>query len=541
MTATDVEPVSNDHSSDEQIVVGSRRAFDHRDGLTFGVIVLLLVGVYWLTMGGHTYSVDGEIYLAGTRALAHGTTILDPESDMDDIVFTIPNKNGDGTTAAPIGTLLLFMPGYVLGRIASIPFPAHSQEAVLRLVYLAANSMMTALTGGLLFLLARALSAARRSAALLAVAFGLGTWAWPHSQTDFSEPGTALMLTAATLAAVLWWRTPTLRRAALVGLLAGCVVLTRSSTLVFVPVFMIFGLSCTQVEGGPTRLRQAAAFSLGGLGPALLFAINSYVRFGSIFDNGYPNFSYATPIYEGAFGLFLSPGKGLLWYAPVCIVVVFGLRRSFIAHHRYALFVAAILAAHLAIYARFQIWSGENAYGPRYLIPVLPLLVALLAPIIDSGREWLRGVKVAAIAGFLIPGLLGSTMYFNGVYWDNGFAVTQNMDSPGVLTTVQQYVAYNFQPRSSPLMLHVRSLIDLFHNTLDRLQGQAGGITPLPVPYDERIHWYARAIELDMWWAWWPSTGGTAAGYFFLLAPFGALVWSAILYRRLRREETPAR
>ncbi len=535
MTTGDLHTAARDEDVDEPTASRRPRIFEDRDRRMATIIVLFLLGVYLLTMGGHTYSVDGEVYLAGTRALAHGTTILDPQPDMDDIIFPTLNKNGDGTTAAPIGTLLLFLPGYVLGRIASIPFPAASQEAVLRLVYLSANSVMTALTGGLLFLLCRSLRASRRAAALLAIAFGLGTWAWPHSQTDFSEPGTALMLTAAALASVHWWRTPTLRKAAVVGLLAGCAVLTRPSTMIFVPVFLAVGLTCAVPSGVPSRPRQTVAFLLGGLAPALLFAINAYVRFGSIVDNGYGKLSYATPVYEGIFGLFLSPGKGLLWYAPVCVVVVFALRRSFLANHRYAIFVAAIMATHLVVYARFQIWSGENAYGPRYLIPVLPLIVALLAPVIDSGREWLRGVKVAAVIGFLVPGVLGSTMYFNGVYWDQAFEVTKNMDSPGTLTSVQQYFTWNFQPRSSPLMLHVRSLPDLFNNTIDRLQGQAGGITPLPGPYDERIHWYARAIELDMWWAWWPTTGSAAGGYLFLLAPLGCLACAVVLFRRFRK------
>ncbi len=534
MTTGDLQTASIDDDVDESTANRRLPIFEHRDRRIATMIVLFLLGVYLLTMGGHTYSVDGEIYLAGTRALAHGTTILDPEPDMDDIVFTVPNKNGNGTTAAPIGTLLLFLPGYVAGRIVSTPFPAESREAVLRLVYLSANSVMTALTGGLLYLLCRSLRASRRSAALLALAFGVGTWAWPHSQTDFSEPGTALMLTAATLAAVHWWRAPTLRKAALVGALAGSVVLTRSSTMLFVPVFLVVGLAFTQPEGAPSRVRQTIAFLVGGIIPALLFAVNAYIRFGSVLDNGYSNMSYATPIYEGFFGLFLSPGKGLLWYAPVCIVSFFALRRSFIASRRYVLFVAGIVVAHLAVYARFQIWSGENAYGPRYLIPVLPLFVALLAPVIDSGREWFRGVKVAAAIGFLVPALLGSTMYFNGVYWDQALAVTHNMDSTETLTPVQQYVAWDFQPRSSPLILHVRSIPDLFNNTIDRLQGQDGGITPLPVPYDERIHWYGRSVELDMWWAWWPTTGTSPWAYLFLLVPAGALIAAVLLLKKLR-------
>jgi hypothetical protein len=179
------------------------------------------------------------------------------------------------------------------------------------------------------------------------------------------------------------------------------------------------------------------------------------------------------------------------------------------------------MIGHLAVYGRFEIWSGENAYGPRYLIPVLPLLVALVAPVIDSGREWLRGVKVAAVVGFLGPGLLGSIMYFNAVYWNNQTQVFHNLESEKP-TARQMYLAYDFQPRSSPLMQEVRSVPDLFRNTADRLRGREGGLTPIPAAYEERIHWYARAIELDTWWAWWSARGDPAAGYLFFLAPAGA-------------------
>lgn len=535
-TLEDVSLVEDDPPTDPgPSPVNSSRFFDHRDRrITLG-LVLLLLGVYLLTMGGHTYSVDGETYLAGTRALAHGTSVLNPQPDLDGVVVTVPNKNGDATTAAPIGTLILFLPGYVAGRIASTPFSEASQEEVLRLVYLASNAVMTAFTGGLVFLLSRSLNASRRSAVLLALAFGLGTWAWAHSQTDFSEPGTAMLLTAAALAATFWWRKPSLKNAALVGLLIGSTVLTRSSSMVFIPIFLIAGLTCARQVDGPSRPRQAMTFLIGGAGPALLFAANAYIRFGSPFDNGYPPLVYATPVYEGVFGLLLSPGKGLFWYAPICIVSLFALRRSYLAQRRYTLLVVGALVTHLLVYSRFEMWTGENAYGPRYLIPLLPLIVALAAPVIDSGREWIRGARAAAIAGFLVPGLLGAMMYFNGVYWENTANVTQNMESGSPLNSEQFHIAWNFQPRSSPLMQSIRSIPDLVTNSAERLRGQSGGITPIPVPYEDRIHWYARAIELDTWWAWWPTKDVSPFAYGFLLVPAACLAASILLWRSLRR------
>ena len=507
---------------------GHRIGADGKAALAIG---LVLLGVYWITMGGHTYSVDGETYLAGTRALFHHTTVLTPGTDLDAVVIAVENKNGQLTTAAPIGTLLLFSPGFAAGKIVAAPFAVEHQEEIIRLVYLSANSAMTAITAMVLFFLCRRLGASRSSAVLLAIAYGLGTWAWAHAQTDFSEPGTALLLTSSLLASVHWWERRTTRAAALVGFLAGCTVLTRSSTMLFIPVLLMAGLVGHSVRVERQRVRQLAAFCCGGALPAVAFALNSWVRFGSPFDSGYPMMRFSTPIYEGVYGLFLSPGKGLLLYAPICIVVVFAVRTSALTHPRYAATVGGILVTHLLVYARFDIWSGENAYGPRYLVPVLPAIVALLAPVIDTGRQWVRGARVAAIAGFLIPGLLGSLMYFNAVYFAQQQQVAADFEVSSI-TTKQLHLVWNYYPRTSPLMLHIRSLPDLVRNTADRMSGEPGGITPFPAAYEERIHWHARAIELDTWWAWWPAKGGPGAVYILLLLPVSLLAAGVQLARR---------
>ena len=81
----------------------------------------------------------------------------------------------------------------------------------------------------------------------------------------------------------------------------------------------------------------------------------------------------------------------------------------------------------------------------------------------------------------------------------------------------------------------MRSLPDLFSNTAERLRGNAGGIAPIPTAYEERIHWHARAVELDMWWAWWSTKSLSRWGYIFLLAPAVSLALSLQLLRKLRR------
>jgi hypothetical protein len=400
---------------------------------------------------------------------------------------------------------------------------------VIRLGFLATNSVLTALTGMVLFFLCRRLGSSRRAATILALAFGLGTFAWPHSATGFSEPGTALLLTLAMLVSVRWWEERSWRLAALVGLLAGCVGLTRVTTFVFVPVFLLAGIVGRARFDRRETLRQSMAFAAGFLVAFVVFAANSYIRFGKL-GAGYSELELVTPFYTGLFGLFLSPGKGLIFYAPIVIVVLFALRQSYLANRRYALVVLAIMTLHLVVYSRLVFWAGDDAYGPRYLIPLLPICIALLAPVLDTGRQWIRGAIVAGVAGFLIPGLLGSLMYFNGVSWAQRSTVTRELNTT-TWDSHQAQLVTHFDPSASPLMSFVRSVPLLGDSISEQLDGEGISAESIPVTFDERLHWYARSIQPDFWWWWWALKDGSALLYAFLLVPVAALIGSLILFR----------
>jgi hypothetical protein len=504
------------------------------------VLVLCLFGGYWLTMGGHTYSIDDEGYLAGARALAHHTTLLTPTPDIAGTIAVVPHKNGGSTIASPIGTLALFTPGVIAGKIFSIPFPDGSKQEAARLIYLSTNSLLTAMTAGVLFLLCRALGSTRRSALLLAVVFALGTWAWPHSKTGFSEPGTSLMMTSALLALVSHWKRKSLRSAYWVGLFVGCAVITRSSSALFVPILLGAALSVVDWKQWRQLATIAAGFALGGLLPLAAFSINAWLRFGSFLDSGYPPIPFTTAPLEGVFGLLLSPGKGLLWFAPICIVAVFGLRQSFLLQRRYTVVVLLILSAHLAVYARFSVWSGEAAFGPRYLVPLLPAIISLLAPVLDTAVHWRRGAALAGTVGFVVSGLIGGSMYFNAVYAQTWPEVSGDLriESP---TYEQIQVAWQFLPSDSQLGLYLQSVPTLIDNSKDRLAGRGSGMVPVPVNYQERIFWYNSSIQPDYWWAWWSERGDAPMGYFALLVP--VFLWGgawAVVRRGRRLAASPA-
>jgi hypothetical protein len=72
------------------------RYADWRRGIAIG---LLLLAVYLMTMGGHTYSIDDEGYLAGSRSLLHGTVELDQQSDFTGKIAAIRSVDGEWTSS----------------------------------------------------------------------------------------------------------------------------------------------------------------------------------------------------------------------------------------------------------------------------------------------------------------------------------------------------------------------------------------------------------------------------------------------------------
>src|SRR5262249_18268245 len=84
------------------------------------------------------------------------------------------------------------------------------------------------------------------------------------------------------------------------------------------------------------------------------------------------------PFKEGALGQLLSPRFGLFTVAPVALAALLCWPKFLTQGPRAA---AVLGAGFLSIFLLLSVWDGWNgmAFGPRYLVPVLPLLFAALA------------------------------------------------------------------------------------------------------------------------------------------------------------------
>jgi hypothetical protein len=111
---------------------------------------------------------------------------------------------------------------------------------------------------------------------------------------------------------------------------------------------------------------------------------------------------------RGVPGLLLSLRTGLFVYAPFTMLALFGIAKLHRRSKGVALLVGGWTLVAVLFYGAWFDWSASIAYGPRFLVPVLPGL-ALALVVLHDDAPWSRApIVLALIAGFSVslPGAL---------------------------------------------------------------------------------------------------------------------------------------
>jgi 4-amino-4-deoxy-L-arabinose transferase-like glycosyltransferase len=340
-----------------------------------GLIWAALFLIYLLTFSGVFRTIDELALYAMTESLAQRG-----DFSTSQIMFeTYHNPVGD----LEPGQAVVAAPLYAAVQRATT---INNLQAVMLL-----NPIATALTAALLFLIGRRLSYSPQRSAALALVFGLATLAWPYARTFLREPLTGLLLTFALLVYLMWQHTDQARWLALMIVALLAMILVKFASAVVAPFFLLpAGLDWTRRH--PRHKRWfIVALILGAAAVILTGTLVAQERYGAQFSP----FAYLSGLkLDGVltvvYGMLLSPGKGVIFYMPVILAAWYALSRA--QQHR-RLFIWISVFAPLAIivaYANNPIWYGGQIWGPRFLVPVIPLMIF---PLIDRlDRRWVWGL-----------------------------------------------------------------------------------------------------------------------------------------------------
>jgi len=345
------------------------------------IVFLTLASVYLLTYNGLFRSIDELALFSAAESLAQTGHLETPQ-----LLFAAYHN--------PVGRLeplfpLISLPFYWIAvRWAEV---GSVQTAML------VNILCTAGTGAVLLLTLRQLGYAPLPATFTALAYGLTTLAWPYSRTFFREPLLALLTILAVLFYIRWQKTSRWRYA-LVGL--GWAALSVAVKLTSVVLLLAYGLALLLAL---PRSRRRLALALGGLLmlSGTLFLVALSLRYGEVNLVRLWRQAWAAGVGTRllrVYGLLLSPGKGLFVYSPALLLALPGLPALWRRERSVTGFILGVVLAYLGLYSGYGVWYGGLCWGPRFLVPLIPLLTIPIAEALSSRRRW----ALACVAGLLL-------------------------------------------------------------------------------------------------------------------------------------------
>jgi 4-amino-4-deoxy-L-arabinose transferase-like glycosyltransferase len=304
-----------------------------------------------------------------------------------------------------------------------------------------------------------------RRALIVALIAGLATILWPYARVLFAESVLAFTLTAAALIIVREFRpgqpkgsllqkkggsavgaycnTPLPKQRVsspilFAGMVFGLGVLTRAAFLIYILPLVVLVVRTSPGQGKRDRLIRAVFFAVGIAPFVIILLWHNWIRFDDPFQSGYGEEGFTTPILEGVLGLLFSPGKSIFLYSPPLILSLILWPRFRRDHPVVGDFLALAWIVALGFYGTWWAWHGGWSWGPRLLVPLIPLSCLPLGCLPDQ-----RGWRIAAA---VVIGL-GIGVQFLGVLTD---VVPHYAEIVG--EDESNYAQVNFAPRHSPLV-----------------------------------------------------------------------------------------
>ena len=294
--------------------------------------------------------------------------------------------------------------------------PADLRPHALRLLMSPFNVVVSALGAMIFFLLARTLTGREMGAWYATLAFAFGSLAFPYSGTFCNEPLETLfvLLSLLLLARNDCGLEPAGRRRRTclfgAGLFLGLAVATHITAVLFAPFLFLYALAPDLKPRFRLSWRlaaDAACFAAGMSVIGALLAAYNQMRFGSILETGRTTnlTNYGCDLFvwpwHGLRYLLIGGGKGLVWYCPAVLLGLLAWRAFYRRHGFLAvMLMAAVVFRVVFIASRF--WKCGFCLGPRYLLPIVPLLLLPIAVWVEHLVETRRYQHLTVLLAALV-------------------------------------------------------------------------------------------------------------------------------------------
>jgi len=234
-----------------------------------------------------------------------------------------------------------------------------------------------------------------------------------HYTQNMMENNYIMLLTLTGFSFQYEWLRTDRRLALFIGSCAlGLNLLTRLTTgldLIAAGIFVLLALWLEGARGHGLWQRLIAYGKVAA--PVYLFFLAldrayQFYRFGS-FTNTYvaifareyrqrdpslpANFPWSTPFHAGFLGPLLQPEKSIFLFDPLLVLAIFLLawlwKRLTPEVRAYGASSVLLLLAYISFYARYTYWSGDFAWGDRYVSTAVELVTLVAVPLLLRCRD----------------------------------------------------------------------------------------------------------------------------------------------------------
>ena len=365
---------------------------------------------------------SGELGTADTMhrlQTTHWLWTSDPQVPAGDYPeFGLHGRGGKLYSWYGIGQSLIMLPGDLLGTwIARWSIFSHyTDDPAVRSIVVSflTNILVNILTALIAFRMLRQLSFGVSDAVAGVLALMFCTTHLHYTQ-NMMENNYIMLLTLVGFSFQYEWLRRNSRRALFIGSCAlGLNLLTRLTTvldLIAGGVFIFLVLWFDKVRGRELW-RRTVDYGRVAVPVYLFFLLvdraYQFYRFGS-FTNTYvtffaqeyrqrdpalpANFPWSTPFHIGFLSPLLQPEKSIFLFDPllvVAIVVLIWLWKCLAPEVRaYGMTSLLLLLGYISFYARYTYWSGDFAWGDRYVSTSVEMAALLAVPLMMRYREQL--------------------------------------------------------------------------------------------------------------------------------------------------------
>src|SRR6266404_3355378 len=333
--------------------------------------------------------------------------------------FGLHGRGGKLQSWYGMGQSLLLLPADIIGTyIERLPIFAHynGNDPAVRSIVVSyiTNILVNVLTALIAFRFLRQLGFSTKHAVAGVLALLFCTTHLHYTQ-NMMENNYIMLLRLVGFSFQFEWLRADSWRALLIGSCAlGLNLLTRLTTGLDLIAGGIFVLLALWFEGvrGPGLWRRLIAYSKVAA-PVYIFFLaldrayqfyrfqsftNTYV---AIFAREYrqrdstlpANFPWSTPFHVGVLGALFQPEKSIFLFDPLLVMAIFLLawlwKRLTPEVRAYGVTSVLLLLAYICFYARYTYWSGDFAWGDRYVSTAGELVTLIAVPLLLHYREHL--------------------------------------------------------------------------------------------------------------------------------------------------------